>query len=99
MGVKRPMKKEVEVRHYNRRGKAVRPKDSQGLYVLKIVWNLVGNDLRRTDKSGWLKAAPEKKIDFETWDELWTWVNLIQKQWPSPKRPRGSPKTSQSRRD
>jgi hypothetical protein len=72
------MSKEVEIRHYNRYGKIVKPNDVRGLYVLKIVWYRSGNNLQRTEKSGWLKAAPEQEKDFKTWQELWDWVEQVQ---------------------
>lgn len=71
------MRKEVEIRHYNRSGRPVRPQDSAGLYVLKIVWHRTGHQLRLTERSGWLKTAPTEQTEFKTWKELWDWVARI----------------------
>jgi hypothetical protein len=67
-------RRDIEVRHYNRKGRLVRGNNSAGFYVLRIVWHRVGQDLRQTEKSGWLKAAPKQRTDFKTWKELWDWV-------------------------
>lgn len=68
------MRRNIEIRHYDRFGRPVRPRDTTGHYVLKIVWHRIGHDLRDTEKSGWLKAAPTRQTKFQTWRELWNWV-------------------------
>ncbi len=69
------MSKEPEVRHYNKTGGVVRPRDPDGHYVIQIIWR--GPDRRHasrwTEKSGWLKADPKTKTKFATWKELWAY--------------------------
>lgn len=90
------MSKEVEIRHYNWCGKVVKPNDVRGLYVLKIVWHRSGNNLARSEKSGWLKTAPGQGKDFKTWQELWDWVESVQMA-ATQGRSRRIPRASQSR--
>jgi ABC-type uncharacterized transport system YnjBCD substrate-binding protein len=71
------MRKDVEIRHYNRFGRPVPPHDVSGHYVLKIVWHRSGQELRLAEKSGWLKIAPTKQTEFKTWQELWAWIDRI----------------------
>jgi hypothetical protein len=58
------MRRDVEMRHYDRFGLPVRPPDSSGHYVLKIVWHRTGQELRLAERSGWMETAPAEQKDL-----------------------------------
>ena len=68
------VRRDTEISHYDRLGRLARSNDRTGFYVLQIVWHRIGQDLRLTEKFGWLKAAPTQRVEFKTWKELWDWV-------------------------
>jgi hypothetical protein len=74
---------ETEIRHYNRAGKVVPLRSPDGVYVLKVVWHghtVEGVTYRRSEKSGWLKAAPANKVKFKTWAEQRDWAEKVRNQ-------------------